>query len=373
VGKRSKLRDWGEPLWPARTLSIPSEPAPRTTDVAVVGAGLTGVSAALHLARAGLAVTVFEATSIGDGASGRTGGIVLEGTAVGIRPGADNCVPALAHLVAELEIECDLQLPGCWEIEHLSESGDTALPWYDDGSPIRIARKVVGGTVEPRALLFGLAEAARRYGANIIDHSPVRRIQLSGPAVEVDERIVECAHVVVAVNAWSSALLDGLPRVHSALTYACATEPLSDQILRELGLADRLPFYTADRPYLWGRVATHGEIVFGTGLKYGAARELEHASIATQDSLANLQNLVRRIRGLNPALAKIVIWPQWAGPIAFTDEAVPLLGKHPRNPAILVAGAYAGHGVALSVRAGELMARAILHNEPLPNWGALTR
>lgn len=373
ASKHSIARDWGEPLWPALALLIRTEPVPRTTDVIVVGAGLTGVSAAFHLARAGLRVIVFEAANIGDGASGRTGGIVLEGTAIGIRAGVDNCVPTLAHLVRELEIDCDLQLPGCWEIEHKSGSGCGALPWRDDGITIRIARTVAGGSVEPRALLFGLAEAAQRYGAKIKPQCPVRRVRIAGPAVEVDEGVVESSKIVVAVNAWTSALLAGLPKVHSALTYACSTEALPDRVLRELGMAERIPFYTADRPYLWGRISARGEIVFGAGLKHGAPAELERTSIATEDSRAILQALVRRVRELNPVLNNILIRPQWAGPIAFTDEALPLLGVYPPNPAILVAGAYAGHGVALSVRAGELMARAILYNEPLPDWASLVR
>jgi gamma-glutamylputrescine oxidase len=373
VNKRESARAWGQPLWQARSLAAVTEPIPRTIDVVVVGAGLTGISVALHLARGGLSVVVFEAARLGEGASGRTGGIVLEGTATGVRPYVDNCVPSLAHLVEELDIECDLRLPGCWEIEHQPGSGGSALPWSDDGSPIRIARTVAGGSVEPRLLLFGLAEAAQRSGVTIKEDTTVRKIRLQGAAVEVDERVIAAAYVVVAVNAWAPALLPGLPRIHSALTYACATEPLPDSTLRKLGLAERVPFYTADRPYLWGRVADKGEIVFGAGLKYGTPRELEQAWIGCYDSQAILHGLSRRICGLNPALAEVRIQPKWAGPIAFTDEALPIIGAYPGNPAILIAGCYAGHGVALSVQAGALIARRILQDAALPEWSMVAR
>src|SRR5690242_6565582 len=103
-----------------------TRPIPPVLDVAVVGGGLTGMSAAFHLARGGLKVVVFEAARVGDGASGRTGGIVLEGTATGIRPGAEDCVPSLARLVDGLDIDCDLHLPGCWEIEHQRGNGVSA-------------------------------------------------------------------------------------------------------------------------------------------------------------------------------------------------------------------------------------------------------
>ena len=371
MNSRDDARQWGQPLWQPRALAGAVEPIPRTIDVAIIGGGLTGVSAALHLARGGLSVIIFEAASVGDGASGRTGGIVLEGTATGVRPGADNCVPSLARLVEELAIDCDLHLPGCWEIEHRPGSGGSALPWSDDGNPIGIARTVAGGSVEPRALLFGLADAAQRCGAVIKEHTAVRRIRLDGPAVEIDEGVIAAAHIVVAVNAWASALLPALPRIHSALTYACATEPLSDSILSELGLGEHNPFYTADRPYLWGRVAPHGEIVFGAGLKYGTPRELEQADIGNRDSQAIVRGLATRVRRLNPALAHVRVWPRWAGPIAFTEMALPLIGAYPANPSILVAAAYAGHGVAFSVHAGGLLADAILHKASLPEWGAI--
>lgn len=368
---RSDARQWGEPLWQSRAFSGAAEPIPRAIDVAIVGGGLTGMSAAFHLARAGLRAVVFEAATVGEGASGRTGGIVLEGTATGVRPGAEDCVPSLARLVEELGIDCDLHLPGCWEIEHRPDSGGSALPWTDEGMPIRIARTVAGGSVEPRSLLFGLAEAAQRSGAVIRERVAVRRIQLRGPAIEVDEGVIATGHIVVAVNAWASSLLGGLPRIHTALTYACATEPLPSTILRELGLGEHIPFYTADRPYLWGRVAPRNEIVFGAGLKYGKPRELEQARISNDDSQAIMHTLVHRVQRLNSALARVRIVSKWAGPIAFTDQALPLIGVYPPNPAILIAAAYAGHGVAFSVHAGALIAGRILYNTALPEWGAI--
>jgi gamma-glutamylputrescine oxidase len=364
---------WGEPLWQSRGLAGLARPIPRVIDIAIVGGGLTGMSAAFHLARGGVRVVVFEAASVGDGASGRTGGIVLEGTATGIRPSAEDCVPSLARLVEGLGIECDLHLPGCWEIEHQLGNGGSALPWTDDGNSIRIARTVAGGSVEPRALLFGLADAAQRNGAVIKERTVVRKIRPHGLAVEAEDGVIAAAHIVVAVNAWVSALLPGLPQIHSALTYACATEPLPDSILREIGLGEHIPFYTADRPYLWGRVARHGEIVFGAGLQYGAPRELEQIRVDSGSSRAILQGLSQRVRRLNPALAQVRIQSEWAGPIAFTDQAVPLIGAYPPNPAILVAAAYAGHGVAFSVHAGALIADAILRDTALPEWGAIAK
>ena len=76
---------------------------------------------------------------------------------------------------------------------------------------------------------------------------------------------------------------------------------------------------------------------------------------------------------MHPALAGVEFSNSWAGPIAFTEDGVPLLGPAPSCERILIAGAYAGHGVALSVRAGESMANAIVRRAALPAWGALHR
>jgi gamma-glutamylputrescine oxidase len=369
--KGEKGRPWGQPLWRMRRITGAIRREQGAIDVAIVGGGLTGMSAALHLARDGVHAAVFEAATVGEGASGRTGGIVLEGTATGTRPDADDCVPSLARLVSEVGIDCDLHLPGCWEIEHGESDGGVTLPWHDEGHPIRIARTVAGGTVEPRALLFGLADAAMAAGATVEEHQPVRRIGTQGPVVELDDRRVHPSHVVVAVNAWTTALIADLPQVHSALTYACATEPLDREVLSEIGLGERVPFYTADLPYLWSRVAPNGEVVFGAGLKFGAAHRLEDIEVGDDESQAILSRLENRVRMLNPALARVNFVARWAGPISFTDDTIPLLGEHPQNPAIIVAGAYAGHGVAFGVHAGALIARTILEKRPLPRWGAL--
>lgn len=86
-----------------------------------------------------------------------------------------------------------------------------------------------------------------------------------------------------------------------------------------------------------------------------------------------IDKLQIRVRNLYPALANIEFSNSRAGPIAFTEDAVLLSGIVASCERILVAGAYAGHGVALSVRVGELLANAIGRNESLPAWDALNR
>jgi glycine/D-amino acid oxidase-like deaminating enzyme len=220
-----------------------------------------------------------------------------------------------------------------------------------------------------------VADAAIGAGASIYENTRVGRLDISGNrlVLEVGGRKICASHVILAINAWTATLLVDCPRIHSTLTYACATEPLNEQTLKALGLRARVPFYTVDTPYLWGRVSAAGNVVFGAGLSYAGPEVLERASIEAHDSRAILNRLERRVRRLHSELANVRIVARWAGPIAFVEGAVPLLGRAREHDGVLVAGAYAGHGVALSACAGELLARAILDNAPLPEWGALRR
>jgi gamma-glutamylputrescine oxidase len=367
---------WGDPPWPRGSeLASASHRSTLTNpDVAIIGAGLTGAATALHLARRGIRSVVFEAGLIADGASGRTGGLVLEGTAVGPLDEVTSCVAGLERIVAEEHIECDLALPGCREIEHHAAAAEKMLPWTDAGRPICIVKNVGGGVVQPVALTMGLARAAVRAGAVIREQARVTKISFEPElALEVGAERIMPGHIVIATNAWINATLPDTPPLHSALTFACATEPLDASTLAAIGLGEGIPFYTTDMPYLWGRTISDGRVIFGAGLVFGEPSDLENADVREGESGAVLERLEHRVRGLHPNLAEVQFSAAWGGPIAFSDGAVPLLGVHPHHRRVMVSGGYAGHGVALSVRAGELLARAIAENHPLPTWGSLAR
>jgi gamma-glutamylputrescine oxidase len=343
-------------------------------DVVIVGAGFTGTSAAYHLSRLDIATLVLEAGAVADGASGRTGGLVLEGTATGIREGVDHCVPGLKHLVDELAIDCELNLPGCWEIAHRTEAPERMLPWSDGGKPVAIAKTVVGGTVEPARLNEGLARAAIAAGSTIREGSRVVHIEHKPElAVYLENEVIRPGWIVVAVNAWMSSIIRRLPPMRSSLTFACATEPLEAATLHAIGLDAGIPFYTADLPYLWGRTMRDRRVIFGAGLQFASPAELERTGRGDQEFDRIISGMHQRVRKLHPALREIDFSASWAGPIAFTEDMIPVLGSLPECPSVLVAGAYAGHGVALSVRAGALMAAAIARGESLPSWGSLER
>lgn len=368
-------RQWGETPWFHTDSTYPTaESIPGKIDVAIVGAGLTGASTAYHLAKRGVGVTVFEADEIADGASGRTGGLVLEGTAAGPLPEVSTCISALKSVVTAEAINCDLRLPGCWEIEHGDSSGRRNLPWNDGGKTVYIEKTVSGGTVEPVRLLGGLLGAAARSGADIRARTRIDRIVMQPrPAIEIANRTLYPNHIVVAVNAWLPALLPDTVKLHSSLTFACATQPLDGATIDTIGLGEHIPFYTSDLPYLWGRTMPDGRLIFGAGLVFGSPAQLEAANVNIGDSRSALAALQGRVRRLHPKLHQVQFSASWGGPIAFARDLVPLLGRHSSCDRVIVAGGYSGHGVALSVRIGQLIARSIADNMPLPDWGKLNR
>jgi glycine/D-amino acid oxidase-like deaminating enzyme len=245
------------------------------------------------------------------------------------------------------------------------------LPWNDGGQPVCVARTVKGGVVEPAALVSGIARAAVSRGAVILEGRAVERIAIEPQlALESDGETIHPGYIVVALNAWTNELLPNASGVESSLTLACATEPLPGATLSAIGLGANIPFYTTDRPYLWGRTIADGRVIFGSQLVYGSPAELEAIDVSTGESGAALEGLRKRVRRLHPKLREVKFSASWAGPIAFRENRVPILGRHLHSSRVLVAGAYAGHGVALSIRMGQLLARAIAEDAPLPNWGS---
>jgi glycine/D-amino acid oxidase-like deaminating enzyme len=172
--------------------------------------------------------------------------------------------------------------------------------------------------------------------------------------------------VVFATNAFSLPLLGLQDWAGGVHTIAVATEPLADAVFDAMGWASRTPFYTLDLPYLWGRVTADGRAVIGAGLI--GRGDVEKARVDTAEATHLFDGLERRIRGLHPCLHHIRITHRWMGPICFTRDSRPVIASLDAEGRVLLATGYSGHGVALSVRVGKLLAAVLAGQSRLPTW-----
>jgi glycine/D-amino acid oxidase-like deaminating enzyme len=410
---RRKAHPWGEPPWTVDFRPAPCA-LPDHVDFAIVGAGFSGLSAAAWLRRfaPGRSVLVLESASLGDGASGRTGGMALADTAAGHLPGLGNVLVGYKKILRALRIDSQLTLPGVWELSRSGPAANLSRPnregsgpagrhspisWSDSGE-LKVVRRAPGGTVDPGKVLAGLARAAENAGAQIVEHTEVRALNFSNPLRlqvrrnlrgRIHQKEICAGQVLLATNALSLELSGLQAAAAPKLTLALATAPLSAAQLKAIGLASRRPFYTIDFPYLWGRLLESNGVIFGSGLvpaytgppasfppgnrSSNAAPNLRRYDVRRGEAAARLRVLEDRVRHLHPALANVRITHRWAGPILLTEEMRPLFRwltpkGHPSSKQVIVLAGFNGHGVALSVYLGQWAAQALLNRRPLPQW-----
>lgn len=339
---------WGTPVWDLPSLEIVSSP-PGRSEVIVVGGGFTGLAAALHCARQGRQVTLFEAGRIGDGASGRTGGIALEDTAAGPLPGFENCLEELS------ELDCDLELSGCYELAHDPDAPTESLDWSDFSGSLRVVGRAAGGTVNPGRLLESLARAACAASASLHQDVAVTGLEFSDPPrVVVAGRALTADHIVLATNGYALDMSAIEGQAICMLAVAMASAPLAEARVAALGLAGPRSFYTVDLPYLWGRLTADHRLVIGSGL----VDPLESRDVwaAAQPKFRALEH---RVRGLHPVLRECTFTHHWLGPVCISGDYRPILRQHPRSSKVWFGGAYSGHGVSQSLRMGRLLAERL--------------
>lgn len=399
--RRSEERRWGTPLWRVR-FRAKRKALPKRLDFAVVGGGFAGLSAAAHLARMapGKSVLLLEASGLGAGASGRTGGLALADSAAGKLAGLGNVLAGYKRILREMGIEGAATFPGVWEIgrggkpldakdRNLKPKKNSPMAWKDSGI-LGVVRSVAGGMADPGKVISGLARAAERAGAQIIEEAEVRGIEFSEPLrLKVRARIggrkrmktVFAERVVMATNGGSLDLSELKGTAEPKLTFAIATEPLSRTRIAALGLAPGKPFYTLDLPYLWGRLAPGNRIVFGSGLAPGFDKKvprkdrrrnawgfLAKFDVRKGEAAECVRSLEKRVHGFHEELRSVKITHRWGGPIAFTNDFRPVFRQHSKSPRVVVLGAFAGHGVALSVYLGRWAAQSLLGQRLLPRW-----
>jgi glycine/D-amino acid oxidase-like deaminating enzyme len=390
-----KTHPWGVPPWSVDFRPAPS-PLPDRVDFAIVGGGFTGLSAAAWFGRLapGKSVLVLEASALGEGASGRTGGLALGETAAGPLPGLGDVLAGYKKILRVLRIDSGLELPGVYELGRSDPAKDSPICWSDSGE-LRVVRTVAGGAIDPGKVVAGLARAAENAGAHIIEHAEVHAIECSNPPClrvrrkvrgRIQQKKVRASEILLAANAFTPGLSGLRGGAQPKLTLAIATAPLSRAQLKAIGLSSRRPFYTLDLPYLWGRLLDSNGVVFGAGLVpapttiaslFGDTRErssraatsLYRFDVRKGEAAESLRWLEDRVHHLHPALGSVRITHRWGGPILFTPGMQPVFRQHPFSKNVTVVAGYNGHGVALSVYLGQWAAEVLLSRRSLPSWG----
>jgi glycine/D-amino acid oxidase-like deaminating enzyme len=362
-------KNWGNRPWEV-TFTPPHKDLPPEVDFAVIGGGFTGLAAAAWLKTLApeKSVVLFEAESLGAGSSGHTGGIALAESAVGDLPGLGDVLAGYQSILKELNVDAGLTLPGVYELGRGKAMKNSPICWRDSGD-LCVVKEVPGGSIDAGKVVGGLGRAAERAGVLLFESSPVTELQLSETITILSSAgSTQPSRVLFATNAFALDLNGMKDRAQPAFTTAMLTEPLTEETLAKLGLAERKPFYTVDLPYLWGRLLGDG-VVFGSGLVFLEDSEgLQALDIDEGEALELFDRLEKRIRRFHPALKDVSFTHRWGGPICIPEDWKPLFERHPQSQNVIVLGGFSGHGVTQSVYLGAWAAEVLLQKRQLPNW-----
>jgi gamma-glutamylputrescine oxidase len=346
-------------------------------DVAVVGAGVTGCSAALQLAEGGLRVRVHDARGIAEGASGRNGGFALGGGAARydvaretygaeqaaaywrwtedaldrmVELGGDSLRRTGSYRLAGDEEEREgIQL----EYEALREDGFDA-EWLEDvpGGAAGLFHGALAhphdAAIQPARFVRQLARLAATAGAEFREHDLVEDLE----ALDADR-------VLVATDGYGHGLVPELADlIWPTRGQVIASEPLDGV------LYDR-PHYARQGFDYWQQLPD-GRILLGGFRDVSILDELTDVEETTPAIQASLESFLHELAG-----RAVAVTHRWAGIFGLTQDMLPLVGPVPgRDGRVWVAGGYSGHGNVLGFACGALVADAILGRDS-PQLGLL--
>ena len=362
----------GNPYWLEDDAPKRAEPRHEgRVDVAIIGAGVTGITAALRLAEAGLRVRVFDQRGVAEGASGRNGGFALRGGATRYDVARETYGRDQAHglwewteraldgmeslagdslvrggslrLAADEEERADIRL----EYEAMREDG-IAAEWIDDlpahlGSFHGAIEHPGDGSLQPARFVRRLAARAADAGAEIREHDRVD-----------DVASLDAQHVVVATDGYGHGLVPELSdAIWPTRGQVIVSEPL-DRVIY-----DR-PHYARQGFDYWQQLPNR-RLVLGGFRDVSIMDELTDVEEMTPVIQASLEKFMGELIGETPRISH-----RWAGIFGLTQDMLPLVGRVPGHNGLWVAAGYSGHGNVLGFACGELVASAILGDTSAP-------
>ncbi|MBI1855307.1 MAG: FAD-binding oxidoreductase [Chloroflexi bacterium] len=375
------------------TVDMPSNkdaaPLPEQVDVAVIGGGYTGLSAARTLAQHGARVAVLEAETIGWGASSRNGGMALTGLKMPMQTVIKNygrdlarrlfqcsldSIDTVEQIVKEEKIDCGFARTGHLlaankpknfdalkaEVEFMEKEFNHNVKLVSPkdlkseiGSEIYHGALVdeISGGLNPAQYVAGLARAAERAGATQHARARVNRLEqgTNGFTVETERGKVNAKNIFAATSGYTGNVVKKLQKKIIPIgSFIIATEKLSDELAHELSPKNRMIFdYKHYLNYfrLWDN-----RLIFG-----GRAAFFPENENTTKQSAEILQ---REMIQVYPQLKEAKIEYVWGGTLDFAFDMMTHVGE---ADGIYYSLGYAGHGVAMATHLGKTVAEAMLN------------
>lgn len=365
---------------------------PEKMDVAVIGAGFTGLSAARELARKGARVAVLEAESIGWGASSRNGGMVLTGLKLGVNQlirkyGREKTqamyaasvasIDLVEEIVREESIDCDFSRSGhlavaCKQKHFDSFARQAEVIAREFNHQLRVVPRnelraeigsdiYFGGMVDqvsaganPARYVAGLGRAALRAGACVYEDTRVEKIERSskngsgGWNVRTSRGPMWARDVMVATSGYTSRTTPALQKKIIPIgSYIIVTEVLPEAVASEVSPKNRMIFDSKNYLYYY-RLTPDRRMLFG-----GRAAFFPESA----DSIRQSAELLRRgMIDVYPQLKDTKVEFVWGGTLDFAFDIMPHAG---RMDGIYYSLGYAGHGVAMATYLGQKIAQFI--------------
>jgi glycine/D-amino acid oxidase-like deaminating enzyme len=372
---------------------LPQQPLPDRVDVAVVGAGFTGLSAARTLAKRGAKVAVLESHTVGWGASSRNGGMVLTGLKLGaatlisrygkemarrMYDGSLKSIDCVEEIVREEKIDCDFARCGHLEVackaKHFAEFQRGAeVVAREFGHALRIVPRnelhseigsaiyhgglvdETSASVNPARYVAGLARAAERAGVAIVENTRVERIEREdsqggqGWSVATFRGTLWAREIFVATSGYTSGVTPALQKKIVPIgSYIIVTEPLQEELAAQVSPRNRMIYDSKNYLYYY-RLTPDRRMLFG-----GRAAFFPE----TENTIRTSAEILRRgMTEVYPQLRDTKVEYVWGGTLDFAFDTLPHAGQ---LDGMYFSVGYAGHGVAMSTYLGARTAELIL-------------